>query len=288
MGAVRTWFGTAGATHTRFGQVRGGELSAAITLAAFLSIFPLLLVGVALLGFVASDDPTLAADAAGRLGLTGDAAKLLTDTVETARESRGGALGLGTLGLLWSGLGVVATLQAAFAAAWQVSTSGWRAKVRAIAWIAGTSVLLASSAGLAGVLGALPAWTALAIPVGFAVDLALWLWTFRLLSSTDVPWRAHLPGAVLGAVGLGALKAVGALWVPRAVAASSALYGSLGVVFAVLAWLALFGRLAVYAVSLNVVRWEARNGTVAGVVELPRLPDAPRAAQLTRSGARAG
>ena len=44
-----------------------------------------------------------------------------------------------------------------------------------------------------------------------------------------------------GAIGLEVLKLVGTVYVPRAVASSSALYGSLGVVFAILAWLAIGG-----------------------------------------------
>jgi len=61
--------------------------------------------------------------------------------------------------------------------------------------------------------------------------------------------------------------------VPRAVGSSSALYGSLGVVFAILAWLFFFGRLAVYAAVLNVVRWEEEHGTVTVEIELPNHPE---------------
>ena len=59
---------------------------------------------------------------------------------------------------------------------------------------------------------------------------------------------------------------------PRAVASSSALYGSIGVVFAVLAWLFLLGRLLVYAATLNVVLWERRHGTVTVEMSAPNLP----------------
>jgi uncharacterized BrkB/YihY/UPF0761 family membrane protein len=65
------------------------------------------------------------------------------------------------------------------------------------------------------------------------------------------------------------LKAVGALYVPRAIASSSALYGSIGVVFAVLAWLALYARLVVYGAVVNVLRWEAREGTDTIEIQVP-------------------
>jgi uncharacterized BrkB/YihY/UPF0761 family membrane protein len=75
------------------------------------------------------------------------------------------------------------------------------------------------------------------------------------------------------------------------VASSSTLYGTLGVVFALLAWLLLFGRLIVYTAVLNVVLYEAHEGTVLSTVQIPRhagatreanrsglsLPDAPKA-----------
>ena len=73
------------------------------------------------------------------------------------------------------------------------------------------------------------------------------------------------------AVGFEILKVVGAIIVPRAVASSSALYGSLGVVFAVLAWLLVYGRLIVYGAVLNVVRYEKGAGTVTVEIEVPRI-----------------
>ena len=68
------------------------------------------------------------------------------------------------------------------------------------------------------------------------------------------------------------LKLVGSLYVPRAVASSSALYGSIGVVFAILAWLYFFGRLIVYTTVLNVVLWERDHGTVTIDLRVPSLP----------------
>ena len=70
-----------------------------------------------------------------------------------------------------------------------------------------------------------------------------------------------IPGAIFGALGMEILKVVGGIYVPRAVAHSSELYGTLGVVFAVLAWLLFFGRLIMYSTILNVVLWERKAGT---------------------------
>jgi membrane protein len=267
------WVRTVIRVQERFAEVHGSYLASAVTLTAFLSLFPLLLVAVAVLGFVAAGKPDLPGDIIGNLGLTGDAAELVTDSITRAERTRGAALGLGTLGLLWSGLGLVAALQTAFNAVWQVPSRGLKDKLYGLAWLIGAAVIMVASFGITTAVNFLPAVLApLALLVAFLVNLALWLWSMRVLQNHSVGWRKLLPGALTGAIGLEVLKAVGAIWVPRAVTSSSALYGSIGTVFAVLAWLLFFGRLVVYASVVNVVRWEEDHGTVTAEIELPRLP----------------
>ena len=63
------------------------------------------------------------------------------------------------------------------------------------------------------------------------------------------------------------------------------LYGTLGVVFATLAWLLFFGRLVVYATVVNVVRWEEDHGTVVLEMEAPRVAgDTTGPVDVTRAG----
>jgi membrane protein len=267
------WVGTALRVQERFGELHGGYLAAAVTLNAFLSLFPLILVGVAVIGWISSGSPDLPERIASGLGLTGDAAKAVTSAVATAEESRAAASVVGVAGLLWSGLGLVAALQYALDSAWQVTGRGFRDKAVGLAWLVGAALILASTFALTAALNFLPGPAApAALLAGLAIDVALWMWTMKVLVNRDVGWRPLLPGVILGAVGLEVLKAVGAIYVPRAVSSSSALYGSIGVVFAVLAWLLFFGRLIVYAAVLNVVRWEEEHGTVTVELELPRLP----------------
>ena len=79
-----------------------------------------------------------------------------------------------------------------------------------------------------------------------------------MLPNVHVGLRPLVPGALIGGVGLIILQAIGALLVPRMVASASAVYGSLGVVSATLAWLLFFGRLVVYSAVIDVVLYEAR------------------------------
>lgn len=266
----------------RYEEVHGGYLAGAVTLAAFLSVFPLLVVGVAVVGFV-SAGTDLPATVVARFGLTGDAASAVFGAVETARRSRRGALGVGTAGLLWSGLGLVAALQYAFDNTWQVTGRGMRDRLRGLVWLGGSAVLLVPSFALTALVHLSPWFTPVSIVLGLGLNVVLWLWTLKTLLAVDVPWRSLLRGAIVGAVGLEALKLVGAVYLPRAVASASALYGSIGVVFAIVAWLLLFGRLAVYVAVVNVVAWEDRHGTVTVEIDLPNHVD-PEPVEATRSG----
>lgn len=276
------WFATALRVQERFDEVHGGYLAAAVTLAAFTSIFPLLLVSVAIVGFL-SLGTNLPERVIGELGLTGNAADVVLTAIDTAQQSRRGALGFGTVGLLWSGLGMVAAIQYALDNVWQVKGRGLKDKLSGLIWLAGSVVILVLSFALSAVVNVVPWIAPLSILLGLAVNFALWMWTLRALVNVSLPWRSRVPGAVLGAVGLEVLKVVGAIYVPRAVSASSALYGSIGVVFAILAWLFFFGRLTVYVAVVNVVRWEEEHGTVTVEIELPRHPDTVPV-EATRSG----
>jgi membrane protein len=207
------------------------------------------------------------------------------DAIATAEESRQAASIIGLAGLLWSGLGVVGSLQTALNAVWQVKGRGLSDRLVAFRWLLGAGALFLATAALGPLLRVLPGPVKpLSILLGLVLSTALFLWTYTSLGNSHVGWRAHLPGAVLVALGFEVLKTVGAVYVPRAVASSSALYGSLGVVFAVLAWLLLYGRLIVYGAVVNVLRWEDQAGTVTVDLEVPRVAgEVPLTA--TRGGA---
>lgn len=269
------WVRTALRVQARFSEVHGGYLAAAVTVTAFLSLFPLLLAVIGLAGLLSAGADDLPGQVVERLGLTGDPARLLRDSFATAEESGKAASVVGVVGLLWTGLGLVAAFQFAFDAVWQISGRGIKDKLFGLAWLGGAGVLFLLSFAATAVVRLLPgpAWP-FVMAVTFAVGVALWLWTFKALTNRDVGWRSLLPGAVVGAAGLEVLKLVGGIYVPRIVSSSSALYGSIGIVFAVLAWLLFFGRLVVYAAVVNVVRWEEDHGTVTVEIELPDVPGA--------------
>jgi uncharacterized BrkB/YihY/UPF0761 family membrane protein len=153
-------------------------------------------------------------------------------------------------------------------------------------WLGGSTLLFLTSFATSAVLRFLPGFLApLGVLAGLSVNFGLWLWTFKVLATRNVGWKALVPGAVVGALGFEVLKYVGGYYVPKAVTSASALYGTLGVVFATLAWLLFFGRLVVYAAVVNVVRWEEDHGTVVLEMEAPKVPgDTTHPVDVTRAG----
>lgn len=278
LGARWSWLGRALDVQDRVGEINGGFAASAITISIFIAIFPLLLVAIAVVGFIAAGDDTVAPRLIENLGLTGGAADALTGAIDRAANSRQAASIIGLVGLAWSGSGVAVALQAAVRLPWQERSEGIKDRLLGMAWLVVAGLGFAASLALGGLLNFLPSWLPAVVAVlaevalGFAVEVALFAWMFWGLGTRRVPWRDQLPGAVVAAAGFEVLKIAGTVWVPQLVARSSALYGSIGVVFAVLAWLALFAKLLVYASTLNAVRYEATHGTLHVPVRGPILP----------------
>ena len=240
------------AVQGRYRELHGREMALAITLSAFLSLLPLLLVGIAIVGFFsAASSKDLAKEVVDQLGLarSSDTARLITEAMHTAESSRKAASVVGLAGLLWTGLGVVRALQYAWNTAWQVPGRGLRDRAIGLAWLGGAGLLFAGSFFLSAAAQLLPWYMApLGILAGLATGVGLWLWTARILPNRKVGWRPLLPGAVVGAAGFEILKV------------------------AVLGWLLLFGRLVVYSAVVEVVLWEERHGTVQLTIEAPARP----------------
>ena len=273
------------AVNERFGAIGGGALAASIGLSAFLSLFPLLLVIIAVVGFLSAGDAGFAARLVGELGLEGDAADTFTESIQTAEGSRRAASIIGFGGLVLSSLGVVGALQTAVNAAWQTIGRGLVDKLVGLGWLAGAGTLFLASTAAGPLMRLLPGPAIVAgALLSIAVTTAILIWAYSFLGNQPLPRSAHIPGALLAAVGFEILKLVGSFYVPRVVASSSALYGSIGVVFAVLAWLMLYARLFVYGAVLNVHRWERDQGTVTVDLQVPRI-DGHVALSATRGGA---
>lgn len=273
------WLRTALDVQQRVKETNGGATASATTVMFFVAIFPLLLVAIAVLGFISAGDEEFATDVIENLGLEGTAADNMTSAIETAQDSRRSASIVGVAGLLWSGLGVTAALSLAVRTPWQRKAPGLKARALGLVWLLGGVVTFGGSVASGALLNRTPevvprfvTSTGLVL-LGLALEMAFFLWTFWILGDRRAGWRALIPGAVAGAIGFEILKVAGTVLVPRMVASSSSLYGPLGIVFAILAWLMLFSRLVVYCSALNAVRYEAAHGSATLTIEAVRFPD---------------
>ena len=273
------WLGRALDVQDRVGEINGGFVASAVTVSVFVAIFPLLLVAIAVVGFIAHGNDHVGADIIRNLSLSGSAAKTMEDAIQRASDSRQAASIIGLLGLAWAGSGVAVALQQAVRAPWQERSEGIKDRLLGIAWLVVGFLGFAAVIALSSVLNFLPddvpkvLVAIAAIAVGLAAEVGLfWFLFWGLGTRRGVPARDLLPGAIVAAVGFEVLKLVGTVYVPQLVAKSSSLYGPLGIVFAILAWLALFAKLLVYSSTFNAVRFEAREGTVEVPIHVPRLP----------------
>lgn len=280
------WIATALRVQNRFGEIQGGHLGSAVTLTLFLSVFPLLLIAIALIGYIVENDTDLTSDIISNLGLTGQPAQTLTDALNHAASTQKAASIFGLLGLAWASLGVPSAIKYAIDTTWQQTGGGIKNKAISLGWSLGALVILGISIAITATTKAYLDGTLLFIAtmlISLLINFGFWMWTFTLLAQTRVNWRGYIPGAIFAAIGLELIKQVAAL-LPELFGGSSTLYGSIGVVFGLIAIIALFGKLMVYASVLNVVRWEEDHGTVTTEMESPRIKGKVPT-DATRSGA---
>jgi membrane protein len=279
----------------KFLDDRGSTLAALIAYYALLSLFPLLLALVSLLGLLLENDPALQEDvldtALGRIPVIGDE---LRDDVHGLTGS-GIWLVIGLAGALWAGLGVTTALGRAFDTIWDVprlrQPGVLRARARGLCVLAVLGAALVASAvgtGLAvgGGIGPLAERLA-ALVLSLGLNGLVFFAVFALLTDPPRDLRALLPGVAVSAVGSLLLQAVGGWYVDLAVIDASATYGSFALVIGLLSWFWLATHLLLLAAELNVV---LRRGLWPRSVDGALLP-ADRAvlrgaAEATRQDAR--
>jgi membrane protein len=239
----------------RYNAIAGPTLAGGVTLYGFLALFALLVLAVAALGFLSADNSHLAEDIVREIGLTGDAATTVTDSVNAAERRRSLTTVVGVVGILWLGTSFALVVANAFDAAWRVPGRGLRDRGRGLVWLLGAAVLVTLSLGSTALWDLLPTvFAPLVIVTTIAGNMTLWMWTSWLLPNRAVAWRLLIVPALLAAVALEVLKVLGAYVVPRFVANSSELYGAIGVVFAILLWLLILGRVVVYVAVIEAWR----------------------------------
>ncbi len=239
----------------QFSSLRGGNLAAAISMRAFLALFPIALLTIAFVGFAGGDAHSVARSLASALGLGDDLSKGLVRAVSSAQHRRVESSIVGVLGLVWTGTGLTASVNAAWDEAWSIKGGAWRGRAVGVVWLLGGIVFLNLIVGTGILLRHANILLEFGIIGGIAANSLFFYWTAIVLPARHIPRRAMRFPAIAAGIALEILKIVGSRVVPELVLRSSALYGTIGAVFALLVWLLVLGRLIVYTALLERVRW---------------------------------
>ena len=245
----------------KYGDDAGGRQAALITYYGFLSIFPLLLLGVAVLSRVLADHPDLR-----RQLIKEIVPPTLRPTIEHALATLPTStipFVAGLIGLLLSGTGVVfsayQTLNHVAAVRYRPRAGFLSRYVRVFAVLAILMLGALATGALTVVATALPDQPAVqgaAAVLGSAlVVFAVLLLGAKLLLARPAPIRALWPGAILGAAAVTVVLNAGTPLLARLVTKAGPVYGSFATVAGIFALLYLVGQALVYAAEVAAVRY---------------------------------
>jgi membrane protein len=245
----------------KFGDDQAGQLAALIAYYGFVSLFPLLLVLVTVLGFILQGNPSAQASilhsALSQFPIIGTQ---LETNVHSLKGS-GFALAVGLIGSLLAGLGITGASQNAFNQVWHVAHKDRpnfiKVRVRGLGLLAILGLLVIISTVVAGFVTA-GGHGLLAILGGIAValivNLLLFFTAFRLLTAAHVRTGELWPGVIFAAVTWQILQHVGGLYVDHVIRHAKETSGFFALVLGLLAWIYLGGQITLIAAEINVVR----------------------------------
>jgi membrane protein len=285
------------ATIDAFGRDNASTLAAAIAYYTLLSIFPLILGLVAILGVVVSDPAVRDSLINTLAGLFPGASDLISQTINEVVAGRGVAGLVATLGLLFSASGVFSAINVALNQVYHVprQRSFIVNTLAAIVAVLAIGVVFLASLVLTAVLRLLATFNVpvlgislgevpLLLPlIGFLLPLVITIGLFaaayRYVPNVSLTWGDVWPGALLA----GLLFEVGKqlfAWYLSAFAHLNAVYGSLGAVIALVSW-------AYYAALLFLVGAElnATLGREKGSGALGQAPESHRSEENQSSQA---
>ena len=216
----RPALGFAVAVIKKFSEDQAGQLAALIAYYAFLSLFPLLLVLVTVLGFVLQGNGSLQNDI---FNSTLRDIPVIGATIKNNVHALHGsptALVVGLVAAVWAGLGVTQASQSAFNRIWNVPFRDrpdfLRSRLRGLALLGllgGLSILSIGLTALVSIasIGVLTAVLGQVVAVG--INLALFFAAFRLMTVSAVPTRALRTGVVVAGVAWTILQSIGGFYI---------------------------------------------------------------------------
>jgi YihY family inner membrane protein len=271
----------------KYGDDNGGVLVANLAFSAFISLFPLLLVLVTILGLVAASDPAIRHDVlnavAGQFPALG---QQLTGNVHQLQRSSVVGLIVGLAGVAWGTTGLAQAGLFTMEQVWNLPGPARPGYVQRLGRAAEFIGLLGIGVVVTTLLAGLNAYgrnaaifVVLTEVAAAAVNAGMYVAAFRVLTPKGVPTRKLLPGAVVGGIAWTVLQVLGTYLVQHFVHSGSA-YSIFATVLGLVAWINLVAQVTVYAAEVNVVL--ARRLWPRSIVQ-PPLTEADRASMALQA-----
>lgn len=261
------WAGLPLAVLYKFVDDQGSYLAALITYYGFLSLFPLLLLGVSILGFALNGNPQLQHQvlnsALANFPVVGK--EIQTDV--HGYSGSGLALAVGVVGSLYGGLGIAQAAQNAMNVAWGVPRNSRpnpiKGRLRSLLILVFLGGGVLATTGLSGLATGAHSFVntlhlggggrVLAIVLSVALNVVLFIVAFRILTVEQVTTRDVIAGAVVAAVAWQILQGLGTYYVAHKLKGSREVYGVFAVVLGLIAWIYVESLVLVLCAELNVV-----------------------------------
>ncbi|MEU6646241.1 inner membrane protein YhjD [Saccharomonospora sp. NPDC046836] len=231
-----------------FTERYGNHYAAAITYFSVLSLFPLLMVGFSVAGFILAGNETAMNELQASIINSAPAGlrPLLNELVTAAVDSRAGVGVLGLLLAAYSGLGWMTNLRDALTAQWgqeKKQLPFLSTKIKDLLALVGLGVALVVSFGLTAVGGGVGSsllrvvgldqqvWAQFMLRVAtivlaLAANVVVFLWVISQLPREKVSVRSAIRGAVVAAIGFEVLKQVATIYLASVLGSpAGALFG---------------------------------------------------------------
>jgi len=245
----------------KYGNDQAGNLGVQLTYSMFVTVFPLLLLLITILGIVLADDPSertrVLNSAVAEFPLIGDQ---LAHNIHALKRGSPFGLAIGIIGLVYGTTGLAQSGLFAMEQIWAIPTNArppfFVRLARSLIFLALLGIGLIVTTVLSGfgtfghhdvALGYLAELLAAIVNVG------LYLGSFWVLTPKSIRLRQLVPGAVVGGIVWTILQALGGYVVGHVLKGASATYGTFGLVLGLVAWIALGAKITLYAAEINTV-----------------------------------
>jgi inner membrane protein YhjD len=255
-------------TFKRYSEDDAGSYAAALTYYTFFAIFPLLLFGAAMLGYLTFGNEELKQKilfgALDSVPFIRDA--LQPDGLKIIQANRSTIAYTGLALALYTGTGMLVALGHALDRIHRVDNEGnfFQKRVRAVKWLALLGLAAIGSFTMTGVAGFAPGVlsTVLSYLAGIAVNVFIFTTAFKFLPAKRLTWGEVWPGAVIAALGFELLKTLGAIYLTQGESARHDTFGTLAAAATLLVAAYLISQVTLLAAEVNAALAERRETRV--------------------------